>query len=385
VNETDRHRTLKFGYRPTLQPLSEFLWKILAQAEAWEALQAGDVYDTMGAIVLSDTRAKALQPFVLKKPLMEFLRAAHEPRQTDSALAALAAIMTPEEFAGFVAEQRQSDREARPIIGPFSSYTKNHQLALCPVWLDYLKEKYPQPNDFARPDKFNTASGLCNLLGELRYEPAIPYFLQIFDAQKEAGFSAPLSALGRIGAPCLYQLNARLDSPAQAHRLNAMEIMTVVFRNNYKNAVPNPVSEWEFDQMRRTFNEMILPKLTKVAEADAVPAVRAKAAETIATIKTELTKPDEMTGPFIKLSVTAERILRRTALENENGRTVSWHFIKDGHPLIQIASQGRTEQKVEDRGPGVYTVYVSVWSKGDYRIVSNVVSYTIDSSGFKID
>lgn len=378
VNDAERARTLRFGYRPSLHPLTEFILKIAWQAEAWEALRTGNAYDVVGALVPSDSRGKALQPHLFKEPLMAFLRSTRESRKTNYALEALAAVTTPEEFAGFVASQSRPDPRTGPVLGPYGNYPKSHRLALCPLCLAYLKENYPQPNDYARGD--NVTRFLSDILGEFRYEPAIPYFLQLFDAQNEVALSIPLICLARIGRPCLYELVTRLDSKNEAHRLNAMKVMTLAFRSNSKNPVTNPVSDYEFDEMRKVFRGMVLPKLTQLSEKDSVEAVREEAARTIGQITSELTKKDEITGPFVKLSVMPDHRLKRTKLEGEEHMSICWHVIRDGNPVVQSFSQGETEYTPPDHTPAVYTAYVSAWVQGEYRVVSNIVSYKIASS-----
>jgi hypothetical protein len=144
--------------------------------------------------------------------------------------------------------------------------------------------------------------------------------------------------------------------------------------------VPNPFPDYEFDEMRKVFEAVLLPKLSLVSEKDPVEAVRNEAARSIDQIKTEITKKDEIVGPFVKLSEMPDHRLKRTKLEGEEHMTICWHVIIDGKPTVQSFSQGETEYTSPYHTPGVYTAYVSAWVQGEYRVVSNVVSYKITAN-----
>ena len=372
ITESDRHRTLKFSHRPSLDPLIGFVWKLVAQGEAFAALQNDNLYDVGGALAASDSRRKALQPYKFKAPLMTYFYSCNDRRRKSKALQILAPMTTVDEFAGLVASLMASNSE-KPFLIPAWAPSNAHRLAACPLYLGYLKEHFSQPVDYTR-ENYDLAISLASELADMRYEPAIPYFLQLLDAHTENRVTSDLFPLSAMGSLTLVQLTHRLENKDETQRLAAIELLALAARHNPINPISNPVSAYEFEEMRKIFNRIVLPKLASL-EGDPIEAVRQKAAVSSMQIVRELTKKDKLSGPFVKLTIEPDHTLRRTLLADEEQKSVSWRIMRDAKPIIQDAANGRIEYKCSDQTPAVYTAYVSAWVQGRraFRGGSNII------------
>jgi hypothetical protein len=370
--EPDRRRTLKFEYRPALDSLAEFLWKLVTQAEAIDALGRSELHDVLNAVSTTSAGAKALQPTAMKGALMDYLRNA-KPEHPHLALRALAAVTTPEEFAGFAGSLEFEPGAKMQTHLPTDDYPEDHRLALCPLFLEYLKREFPTLKDYRRED-IGPAYYIAQELGDLNYKPALTYFMELFDASTESSGDVPIPTLIHFGSPAIREIAKRLTSPRETHRLVALELLANASSLVHQRAF-RPLSEYERDEMRRLFAELVLPKLASIAKKDASETVRERARISAEQIGAQLkTQPS---GPFVRLSVTPDFILKRTLLNGEINRIIVWDLFRDGQRVVRREATGQTEYRPDQRLAGNYTAFVSALIEDQEEVVSNVVFYRI--------
>lgn len=278
VSLDGRTKNLKFGYRPTLDPLLSFLRRLHGQAEVFHVLtKSGDVYSALSAHIL--------QPYRLKRPWITYFQKQTEYQKVQWALHALAAVMTPEEFAGVVAtEMREKGKIALPM--PPYDFPDAHAQAICPVYLLYLKENFPSLAEFEKGADGQDEQ-IVKFLGEYKYTQAIPFFMKWFAEDNKRYAEFALSPIANMGMDGIHTLSALLDDPKDAHRESAMEVLANAAADSHRE-FPNAVLEWEYNQIKNLFEQSVLPKLTHLAASDTSEPVRKKAAETIKKIKSKL-------------------------------------------------------------------------------------------------
>ncbi|GAG71593.1 unnamed protein product [marine sediment metagenome] len=102
----------------------------------------------------------------------------------------------------------------------------------------------------------------------------------------------------------------------------------------------------------------------------------AKLAETMAQ-EAAKAKMDKTGFPSAELWIDKERIIYRTGVKNDNNGLLHWVITYNGIVALKRNARGGTQYKYFRKDPGVYTVYLEQFVDGQYRVISNVVSYRI--------
>lgn len=380
VSEPERQQTLKFSHRPELDPLRDFFWKLITEAEVFHDLSVGGRLPS-----ISPSSDKILQPERLKAPLIKFALTQTDLRKAEQALGLLLPFITPEELIGLIRQKQEQNPASKAFLVCVGKEPRQYSRALCPIYLQFVKENYPRQNEFSQweSDLFFRAVGS---MVSARYQPAIPVFLTWFDSAAGPTMSGPWSSLPSFGIAGTRALIPKLDSNDAYHRQQAAELLLTSARSNPQNKHPDSISEHEYDQMRELFTKQVIPKLRAISKADDSTELRVKADRLRNEIEFEINKkpvsasprplpPPKFHGPFVTLSVDQDHTLNRTILEPEPDG-VTWNIFRDGKVVLRRNAKNETQFKYPEDTPGLYSVYVTVWIDGAYRIVSNVVFYT---------
>jgi hypothetical protein len=289
-----RPRTLSYRSCRDLDPLTAVLWKLVAQAEAVSALKADeDIYRATNVVKPTMAGAKALQPERLKEALGTYLRTHRDRQRVAWALEALAFVTTEEEFSGFVAlalKEPQQREVFLTIVGshPFvGNIPASHWQALCPTYLAFTREARARQEPLTDAEK-QALSEFTQMLGETRYQPAIRVLKTWFEAHQKPYVDGSFTPLAKMGLAGLEALVPYLQSPAENHRLNAIELLVIAARNGPRSGFANPLPAQEYGRMMSVFTNTVIPQLTKLSEQDAAPKVKAAAGKAITEIQQRL-------------------------------------------------------------------------------------------------
>jgi hypothetical protein len=294
VHAEGKSRILTYGHRPSLEPLNHFIWKLITQAFALQAIESdGDIYTATGAVTPTSAAPKALQPQALKAPFMWYVRNHNARQKVQWALEALASITTPEEFCGLVAMGIEEDNQKfLGIIGthPFcDNIPDSHLKALCPIYLSFARNAHPHIAQLSSTE-INTLYDFTRLIGKTRYEPAIPLLTQWFEEQDQPYVTASLCPLAEMGVKSLQVLTPYLDRPEEAYRINATELLAIASRLGPNGGFANPLSSYEFGRMIPVFTKTVIPRLRDLSENDPSPKVKKMAAEALEEIVKQIKK-----------------------------------------------------------------------------------------------
>jgi hypothetical protein len=290
VRSGDDTRTLSFHYRPSMQPLTEVLWKLVAQAEAVRAIEGdGDIYTASAVVNPRQAGMKALQPDRLKEPLMAYVCAHTDRQKVEWALEGLAFVTTPEEFSGFVALRLEDAKQRDLFLGlvgthPFwGNIPESHLKALCPVYLAFARDARARTHALEKAEQ-QALGDFTRLLGDIRYQPAIPVLTKWFEQHREPYVDASLTPLARMGTSSLTVLVPYLQSSEECYRVNAIELLVLASRTSPRAGFSNPLSEYEFGQMIPVFTNTVIPKLVTLAGQDPSAKVKATAGKAVEEI-----------------------------------------------------------------------------------------------------
>lgn len=89
---------------------------------------------------------------------------------------------------------------------------------------------------------------------------------------------------------------------------------------------------------------------------------------------------EEYTPEFPSAEIWLDKnyTVHRTDVKNDNGRSLAWVVVYNGKKVLQRNARGETEYEYYRRDPGTYTIYLEQFVDGQYRVISNVVSYEIE-------
>lgn len=88
---------------------------------------------------------------------------------------------------------------------------------------------------------------------------------------------------------------------------------------------------------------------------------------------------EDTTGyPRVVLWLEADGAVNRTAVLNDNGKALQWVIVRDGRTVLKRNARNETQYRYFIDEPGVYTIYMSQFVDGAYRVISNIVSYRIE-------
>lgn len=284
-------KTLAFGFEPTLQPLSGYLWRLCVQAEAVTSIESdGDVYTAAGTVNANSAGAKALQPDRLREPLIAYVKRAKDTQRIRWALEALGWIMTPNELLGLLAgEMKNQDRQELILMSMPGNLSKPHLEALCPLYLSFIRDNLPRRSELT-PIQRNCFEGFLEALGYQRYESSIPLFKTLFDQSTQPSLHPDVIPLARMGTAGLRAIIPYLDSTNEIHRRYAIELCQISARGNPKSKYSNPYSPWDYEQMIPLFKGRIIGRLKEMQEKDPSLSVRTTATAAITEIVSEIAK-----------------------------------------------------------------------------------------------
>lgn len=88
--------------------------------------------------------------------------------------------------------------------------------------------------------------------------------------------------------------------------------------------------------------------------------------------------------PAAKLWITADRVVHRTAVPEENAKGLSWVALHNGREILQAIANHRLDldtARVRENGPGTYTFFITAWINDTYLPISNIVSFHLRPDG----
>ncbi|RBP45449.1 hypothetical protein DES53_103449 [Roseimicrobium gellanilyticum] len=291
---TDKGRTKisKDVWDGAHEPLMLYVHRLMTQATALHMIQTeGDLYTATGAVKTSHAGTKALQPRHFRKPLMDYIRTHQDWQRVNWALQALACVITPEEYAGFVsAESRnRSDKDSLIKMQSKGWIPDTHFLALAPLYLAYVREHVDSVSALP-PEKKEIYEACVAGLREARYVPAIPLMVASIQKSAEPNRTLLLYPLAYMGLPGLQAITPLLSEGDETHRLDAMELTVAASRLNPDAGYGGAVTEYEYEQMRKLFTDRVLPALRSMAEGNGSKKLKESAVKTIGTIEEEMAK-----------------------------------------------------------------------------------------------
>lgn len=84
---------------------------------------------------------------------------------------------------------------------------------------------------------------------------------------------------------------------------------------------------------------------------------------------------DSTLFPSAEIWLDKDNAVHRTGIQNDNGGALCWVVLHNGKEVLQRNARNETEYKYFRSDSGVYTIYVTQFVDGRYRVISNVVSY----------
>lgn len=284
-------RDLSYVYRSALNPLTEFLRKIVQQGVLLADLsEKGDAYSTLTALSPWSSGPEVLQPEVFAQPLMELVRRTGDDRTRLLAIEGLSWVTTPEQWMGFLAgELERSDHARRLSIlkalvsHPFTgNLSKTHLRILSPLFLDHLRHV---PEDFkGLPHEERLVySSLMSFLGDRRYTPAIPRLISLAEAVATKGDSWPIRPLAMMRGDAIGPLEDILSSPNPDVRGTAVETLRDIL--GYR-AQAETLSVREKTEILRRLRTSTAPRLEALMARDPDGRVRDAAKRALEQIET---------------------------------------------------------------------------------------------------
>jgi hypothetical protein len=87
--------------------------------------------------------------------------------------------------------------------------------------------------------------------------------------------------------------------------------------------------------------------------------------------------PSPSSWPFVTIAVDDNLRISRT-LGPEGLSSISWVILFNGQEVLQKNTLNETQYTYYRQDPGIYTIYVTAFIDNAYRVISNVISYTIE-------
>ena len=83
------------------------------------------------------------------------------------------------------------------------------------------------------------------------------------------------------------------------------------------------------------------------------------------------------TFPFVTIAVGPDLTITRTVAGSESAQNLTWNILRNGTMLLGRNAKNETSYKYYDHRPGLYTVYMTAFIDGAYRVISNVIFYEV--------
>lgn len=284
VRMKNRKRSLVYWQRLSMIPVTVFFKKLAAQACAITNLErdskqyAADIYAALGR--------KVLQPAKLKVPLQEYILSKGNYQKKVWALEALACTTTPEEFSGFIHRglSEPVNREMFLQIIKTPNLPEEHQKALCPLYVTFIREAYPRRGKLSQIEG-ESLEHFVRMIGHFQYKPAMPLFLKWFRESQKPGevyYFLPLARMGKDGPN---ELLPYLNNDNIVHRENAIELLKIAARYGPFKSYSDPMGVYT-----TFFTESVLPRLREIANNDQAEDMREKARVAIGEIEDQIYK-----------------------------------------------------------------------------------------------
>jgi len=287
----EQERTITCAHCAGLEPLTATMWKLVVQAEAIRALERDDdIHQATGVVNPQLAGIKALQPAQLKEPLLKYVQTHADRQRVEWALTGLSFVTAAEEFAVIIAKEleKPGPREVLLTIAGSQPFTGNipaeHGRALCPLYLAFVREARGRPDKLTKPEA-QALSEFTQLLGELRYEPAIPVLKTWFEAHQKPYVDGSFTPMAKMGVASLAALTPYLRSENENYRLNAIELLAIASRGGPRAGFSNPLPAEEYARMIPVFTNTVIPRLLELAEKDASAKVKTQAGKAVAEIR----------------------------------------------------------------------------------------------------
>lgn len=81
--------------------------------------------------------------------------------------------------------------------------------------------------------------------------------------------------------------------------------------------------------------------------------------------------------PYVEIWLDKNYTINRTSVENGKG-SLTWVIIYNGEIALQRNAEGETSYTYFGTDMGAYVVYMTDFVDGQYRVISNVISYTLE-------
>ncbi len=289
---------VRYAYLMALEPLTQHLRLMINQAIVVDKLERDkDYYAVLGAVSPQLAALKVLQPQVFAAPLRNSLETIDDLQALSRSLQSLSWLLDTDDFKNLVERGLARVSPERKSLWLttltrnefYGSLNRASQNALLPVFLNELKRRYRPPRDYGGPDD----SAYFSMIGRVadnRYVEAIPYLLELLDANDKPYAEAQLHALPKMGEVALKYIEKTLLSQRKVDRIVAAELLVVSARLNPNAGYYNPVSAEEFARIRQELIDTFVPMLKGMAEQDADSLVREAAKKSVEIIEAELRK-----------------------------------------------------------------------------------------------
>ena len=284
--------TASFSGTRSMAPLTSFAFRLVAQAEAVQAIESdGNPYNAMVAASPSSAGAKVLQPYVLKKPLITYIKTGTNRQRLDWAFRALAWLTTPEEYFGLVAAERRNPERAEVLryVSTDGDVPEAHLKELCLLSMSFVQTNYQGFKMLSYEDK-NKLEASLSRLGSARYEYALPLLTEVFSSCQKNGLDPQMVPLHQLKRDGLAVIHAFLQDGSELLRKASIRQCELAALGNPKSGCTNPYSPSDFESMRTLFKEHVLPCLIRMKANAPVPEIRQRAEAAIAVIEAELKK-----------------------------------------------------------------------------------------------
>jgi hypothetical protein len=202
-------RTLRYGHKPELAPLTQALWRLIQQGAVTTELETkGDTYGAMVASSPLSVGPKVYSPRLLVPPLKRTLGNCQDRQTLEWGLTALAWLLTEDQWLGFVSSQLAEagdDRKALllGVLGSHPFYANipdTHARILLPL-LTTILDAFAETKDRISPKTDKAHATICQLLGLTKHEEGIPTLTKVRQAHGD-------SAAGRWAGWAIESINA---------------------------------------------------------------------------------------------------------------------------------------------------------------------------------
>lgn len=87
--------------------------------------------------------------------------------------------------------------------------------------------------------------------------------------------------------------------------------------------------------------------------------------------------PTSTLFPFVTIALGDDYSISRT-LEPNGTIGITWVIVFDGETVLEKNALNETQYKYFRQDPGIYTIYITAFIDGAYRVISNIISYKIE-------